>query len=186
MTSPEEDLARSGRRGALAGRAAARFGAVQALYQMALGGHGTEAVIAEFLERRLQVGGGEPEQPDIGQVDEAFFDALVRGVSGETDSLDDMLSAVLADGWPVERLELLLKLILRAGAFELGHWPEVPARVVVSQYVDLAHAFLDDKQTAMVNGVLDQLARSLRPEEFDAGANGSARAGGASRLAARE
>ena len=55
---------------------------------------------------------------------------------------------------------------LHAGAFELGHWPEVPARVAVSQYVDLAHAFLDDKQTAMVNGVLDRLARHLRPEEF--------------------
>ncbi len=185
MTSPEKDLAGSGHRGALSGRAAARFGAVQALYQMALGGHGSEAVIAEFLEHRLQAGGGEPEQPDIGQVDEAFFGALVRSVSGEADSLDDMLSAVLADGWPVERLELLLKLILRAGAFELGHWPEVPARVVVSQYVDLAHAFLDDKQTAMANGVLDQLARSLRPEEFDAGTDGSTRAGGASRPPAR-
>jgi hypothetical protein len=57
-------------------------------------------------------------------------------------------------------------LILAAGAFELGHWPEVPARVVVSQYVDLAHAFLDDRQTALANGVLDTLARHLRPEEF--------------------
>jgi N utilization substance protein B len=173
MTSPEEDLARPGQRGVLAGRTASRLGAVQALYQMALGGQGIETVIDEFLEDRLQAVGGEPEQPDIGQVDEAFFDALVRGVSGEAEPLDDMLSAVLVDGWPVERLELLLKLILRAGAFELGHWPEVPARVVVSQYVDLAHAFLDDKQTAMANGVLDQLARSLRPEEFDGGADAS-------------
>ena len=186
MTSPEEDLAQSGHRGVLAGRAAARFGAVQALYQMALAGHGSDAVIAEFLEHRLQAGGGEPEQPDIGKVDEAFFDALVRGVSGEAESLDDMLSAVLADGWPVERLELLLKLILRAGAFELGHWPEVPARVVVSQYVDLAHAFLDDKQTAMANGVLDQLARSLRLEEFDGGANAPTRPDDAPRRAESE
>lgn len=176
MAAPVKDRAVSGCSGPLAGRAAARLGAVQALYQMAVTGDAAETVVGDFLERRFRVG-SEPDEPEIERVDEAFFEALVHGVDQETEALDNMLAAVLVEGWPVERLEMLLKLILRAGAFELGHWPDVPARVVVSQYVDLAHAFLDDKQTAMANGVLDHLARSLRPEEFEDGAEAADMAG---------
>ena len=123
-------------------------------------------MIDDFLRHRLTGSVQDMEDLDLERVDREFFQDLVRGVAGEAESLDDMLAAVLAEDWPVERLEAILRLILWAGAFELGHWPEVPARVVVSQYVDLAHAFLDDKQTAMTNGVLDRLARHMRPEEF--------------------
>lgn len=158
-------------RPALTGRAAARLAAVQALYQIASTGEDPAAVIEDFLRHRLTGSGRDPEEPDsegldLDKVDAEFFRDLVAGVAKESEDLDDMLSAVLAEDWPVERLARLLKLILSAGAFELGHWPSVPARVAVSQYVDLAHAFLDDRQTAMANGVLDQLARHLRPEEF--------------------
>ena len=160
---------RDSRDGALPGRTAARLAAVQALYQVGVTGQGVPDVIEDFLTHRFR--GPEPneesEQPTLAQADLAFFEDLVRGVASEASDLDDMLTAVLAEGWPVERLESLLKLILRAGTFELGHRPDIPARVVVSQYVDLAHAFLDDKQTAMANGVLDRLARGLRPDEFD-------------------
>ncbi len=166
MTDAGGSSPRPGRPG-LAGRAAARLAAVQALYQMKMTGEGATSVIDDFLEHRLAGSDQETEGLDLGRVDRDFFRDLVHGVARESDSLDDMLTAVLAEGWPVERLERLLRLILGAGAFELGHWPEVPARVVVSQYVDLAHAFLDDKQTAMSNGVLDRLARHLRPEEFE-------------------
>jgi len=134
---------------------------------MKMTGEDATSVIDDFLEHRLGGSDQVTEGLDLGRADRAFFEDLVRGVARESDDLDDMLTAVLAEDWPVERLERLLRLILGAGAFELGHWPEVPARVVVSQYVDLAHAFLDDRQTAMSNGVLDSLARHLRPEEFE-------------------
>ena len=149
------------------GRTAARLAAVQALYQMTMADQDVEPVIDDFLQHRLAEAKQDTEELGLDRVDRDFFRDLVRGVARETESLDDMLTAVLAEDWPVERLEAILKLILRSGAFELGHWPQVPARVVVSQYVDLAHAFLDDRQTAMTNGVLDRLARHMRPEEFE-------------------
>lgn len=148
------------------GRRSARLAAVQALYQMKMADQDVEPVIDDFLRHRLVEAAPDTEDLGLERADRDFFQDLVRGVARETESLDDMLTAVLAEDWPVERLEAILKLILRSGAFELGHWPHVPARVVVSQYVDLAHAFLDDRQTAMTNGVLDRLARHMRPEEF--------------------
>lgn len=148
------------------GRAAARLAAVQALYQMGMTGESAPVVIDDFLRHRLSGAGRDAEAIRLDAPDQEFFRELVAGVARESGPLEDMLTAVLAEDWPVERLESLLRLILCAGAFELGHRPEIPARVAVSQYVDLAHAFLDDRQTAMVNGVLDRLARYLRPEEF--------------------
>jgi N utilization substance protein B len=93
--------------------------------------------------------------------------SLVKGVAAEAASLDDMLAAVLAEDWPVERLETLLRVILRAGAYELGYRPEIPARVAITEYVNLAQAFFHGKEPGMANGVLDRLAHSLRPEEFE-------------------
>ena len=81
--------------------------------------------------------------------------------------LDPMIDAALARGWPLKRIETVLRAILRAGAYELAHRSDVPARVVVSEYVDVAGAFVDEDETGMVNAVLDQLARQLRAAEFD-------------------
>ncbi len=153
-------------RSGLAGRAAARLAAIQALYQMQMTGEDAPSVIADFLGPHSAPAGRSPEGVDLERADRDFFADLVAGIARESESLEDMVSAVIDEDWPVERLESLLRLILLAGAFELGHRPEVPARVVVSQYVDLAHAFLDDRQTALANGVLDSLARHLRLEEF--------------------
>ena len=144
-------------------RRAARLGAVQALYQIAIGGATPEVVCGEFMEQWLDE---EIEGLSLSAADRDLFDRLVMGVSDETENLDNMLTAVLAEDWPVERLEILLKIILRAGTYELGHWQDVPAHVVIPQYVELAHAFYDGKQPSMANGVLDSLARLLRPEEF--------------------
>ena len=158
---------RPGRR--LKGRAASRMMAIQALYQIALSGAASQEVVRDFADDGVIETGDGAGPITLGPVDRDFFATLVEGVGGESEALDNMLAAVLVETWPVERLELVLKLILRAGAYELGHLPAVPARVAVSQYVDLAHAFLDDKQAAMVNGVLDRLAHALRPEAFDRG-----------------
>lgn len=163
---PQPDLAAAAAQApARAGRrSAARLGAVQALYQIGLTGASPELVIEEFLEHRL-----EEELHDLGldDADRALLDQLVRGVSAESENLDDILSAVLAEDWPIERLELLLRVILRAGTYELAFTAEIPARVAITEYLWLAQAFFDGKEPGMANGVLDRLARSLRPDEFE-------------------
>jgi N utilization substance protein B len=79
-----------------------------------------------------------------------------------------MIDAALAGGWPLKRIEALMRALLRAGVYELKHRADVPMRVVISEYVDVAHAFLDKEETGMVNAVLDQLGRRLRTDEADA------------------
>ncbi len=147
-------------------RSAARLAAVQALYQVEMSDTSAEAVLSEFLNHRLEE---ELDGLRLAAADKALFGELVRGVAAEGGELDDMLAAVLDEGWTVERLETLLRIVLRAGAYELSRRPGVPARVVVSEYVDLSDAFFGGKEPGMVNGVLDSLARSLRPEEFAGG-----------------
>lgn len=150
------------------GLSAARLLAVQALYQMTVNQEPAAQVIAEFLKHRVDE---DLEGLKHGAVNRDLMTQLVQGVSEQADTLDDMLAAVLDDDWTVERLEILLLALLRAAAFELSERVEVPARVVVSEYVDLANAFFDGRETAFVNGLLDRLAHILRMEEFgDAGA----------------
>lgn len=157
----------SGQRSRVGPRSAARMAAVQALYQIELSGGLPDAVLREFREHRL------PEVLEglsLGDADRELLDDLVRGVMLEKEPLDDMLSAVLAEDWPIERLENLLKVILRAGTYELAFRLEIPARVTITEYVTLTQTFFDGKEPGMANGVLDGLARGLRPEEFEAGA----------------
>jgi N utilization substance protein B len=145
-------------------RGAARLAAVQALYQIELSGGSPAQILQEFIEHRL---GEAIDGLSLVGADRAFLSELVEGVAAESEALDDMLSAVLAEDWPVERLETLLRVILRAGAYELGYRPEIPARATITQYVNLAQAFFHGKEPGMANGVLDHLAHSLRPEEFE-------------------
>ncbi len=90
-----------------------------------------------------------------------------RGSCVEQRALDPLIDTALAQGWPLKRIEAILRAVLRAGAYELGHRNDVPARVVVSEYVDVANAFVDKDETGMINAVLDQIARQLRAAEFD-------------------
>jgi len=150
---------------------AARLAAVQALYQMSMTGHGADAVVREFRLHRL---GQQIEDANAAAADPAMFAELVRGVSENVDELDDMLAAVLSDELDVDRLETVLKIILRAGVFELSARLDVPAPVAINEYVDVADAFYARKETALVNAVLDRLARSLRPEELEGHPGGSA------------
>lgn len=154
-----------GRPGARGRRTAARLAAVQALYQMELGGATAEAVIREFDRHRL---GQEIDGARYAEADRALFADLVRGVSAERDELDRLLGTALSADWPVDRLEAVLRAVLRAGAYELLRRAEVPPRVVINEYVGVADAFFGDKETGLVNGVLDRLARTLRPAEMGA------------------
>jgi N utilization substance protein B len=147
-------------------RGAARLAAVQALYQMDLAGTGLNEIMAEFEKHWL---GNEVEGVQYQPAEAAYFRDIVGGVVREQTRLDRQIDAVLQSGWPLKRIETVLRAVLRAGAYELACRSDVPARVVTSEYVDVAGAFVDKEETGMVNAVLDQLARQLRAAEFTGG-----------------
>jgi N utilization substance protein B len=146
-------------------RGAARLAAVQALYQMELAGTGLNEILAEFESHWL---GREVEGAQYLPAEAAFFRDVVSGVVREQRVLDPLIDEALQKGWPLKRIEAVLRAVLRAGAYEISHRRDVPARVVVAEYADVASAFVERDETGMVNAVLDQLARKLRAEEFAA------------------
>ena len=144
-------------------RGAARLAAVQALYQMDIAATPLNDILAEFERHWI---GQEVDGSQYLPAEAAFFRSVVKGVLDDQRRLDPLIDNALQNGWPLKRVEALLRAVLRAGVFELSARTDVPARVVVSEYVDVAHAFLDRDETGMVNAVLDQLARQLRTGEF--------------------
>jgi transcription antitermination protein NusB len=150
-------------------RSAARLAAVQALYQMDIAGTSLPDILAEFESHWL---GGDVEGDSYPEAEAAYFHDVVGGVLREQKELDPIVDDALSRGWPLKRVEAVLRAVLRAGAYELVHRSDVPARVVVNEYVDVAGAFLDRDETGMVNAVLDALARRLREAEFQKPAAG--------------
>jgi len=144
-------------------RGAARLAAVQALYQMDIAGTDLNEILAEFESHWL---GGEVEGDKYLPADANLFRGIVRGVVADQRQLDPAIDQALTRGWPLKRVEALVRAVLRAGCFELQSRKDIPARVIVSEYVDVANAFVDRDETGMVNAVLDMLARSSRAEEF--------------------
>jgi transcription antitermination protein NusB len=145
-------------------RGAARLAAVQALYQMDIAGAGLNEILAEFESHWL---GREVEGAQYLPAEAAFFRDVVQGFMREQRRLDPLIDKALSQGWPLKRIETVLRAVLRAGAYELDRRTDVPARAVISEYVGVANAFVDKDETAMVNAVLDQLARQLRAGEFE-------------------
>ena len=145
-------------------RGAARLAAVQALYQMDIAGTDLNDILAEFESHWL---GGEVEGDTYLPAEAAFFRDIVRGVVADQRNLDPAIDQALSKGWPLKRVEALVRAVLRAGAFELTNRKDIPVRVIVSEYVDVANAFVDRDETGMVNAVLDMLARGMRAEDFD-------------------
>ena len=146
-------------------RGAARLAAVQALYQMDVAAKGLNEIFAEFESHWI---GREVEGSQYLPAEAAFFRQIVSGVVEDQRRLDPLLDAVLVKGWPLKRIEALLRAVLRAGVYELDHRRDVPGRVVISEYVDVANAFLEAEETGMVNAVLDDLCRQLRADELQA------------------
>jgi N utilization substance protein B len=142
-------------------RSAARLAAVQALYQMDVAEAGLNEILAQFESHWI---GRELEGEQYLPAEAAFFRDVVSGVVREQRSLDRSIDAALAENWPLKRIEAIMRAVLRAGAYELTHRKDVPPRVVVSEYVDVANAFVDREETGMINAVLDHLARHLRDE----------------------
>ena len=147
-------------------RGAARLAAVQALYQMDIAGAGINDIFAEFESHWL---GNEVEGDTYLPAEAAFFRDVVSGVVRDQKKLDPLIDEALSKGWPLKRIEAILRAVLRAGAYELQHRKDVPGRVVVSEYVDVANAFVDREETGMVNAVLDQIGRHYLGDEFGRG-----------------
>ncbi|MCK0195700.1 transcription antitermination factor NusB [Ancylobacter sp. 6x-1] len=144
-------------------KSAARLNAVQALYQMDVAATPLPDILAQFESYWI---GREIEGEEIAPADLTLFRDIVSGVLREQRNIDPVLDAALVHGWPLKRVETVLRAVLRAGAYELSARPDVPARVVVAEYVNVAAAFLDREETGMVNAVLDGLAREMRAGEF--------------------
>jgi transcription antitermination protein NusB len=145
-------------------RTAARVAVVQALYQMDMAGTDLNNVIDEFVLLRFPRAPGDEAAAGA---DPAFFADLLRGVVRRQRDIDPVVDDQLAQGWRLVRIDAILRAILRAGVFELMERPDVPARVVINEYINVAHSFFSEEEPKVVNGVLDKLARRLRASEFD-------------------
>ena len=138
-------------------RSAARLAAVQALYQHQMEGTGTARLLDEFHQHRLGMSVDEVEELADAEVD--FFDDIVSGTIARRDEIDDHLVAKLAEGWTLARLDKTMLQILRCGTYELLARADVPVPAAISEWVDVAKAFFDDREAKFVNGVLDAVAK---------------------------
>lgn len=140
-------------------RAAARLAAVQALYQNQMEQTPQAQLLDEFHRHRL---GAEIDDDQYAEAEVAFFDDVVKGVLARRDEIDALLSSKLAEGWALARIDRTMLQILRAGAWELMARPDVPTATAINEYLDVAHAFFDARETKFVNGVLDSVAKQVR------------------------
>ena len=156
-------------------RTASRVAAVQALFQSEQGNEAAEAVIDQFVRHRLgerpgaeHEGGGGFEEGRVPDAHVPLFARIVRTAVAEQDRLDLLIAAALPTDWPMARIDPVLRALLRAGGAELSMQDGPPSRVVINEYLDVAHGFFAGEEPRMVNGMLDRLARDLRPAEFEA------------------
>jgi len=141
-----------------AGRRSARLASVQALYQMEVTGGDAETVAQEFVNYRFQ--------DDSALPDEVLFRAIVAGVPHRQGEIDHAIASCLSADWRLQRIDSILRAILRAAAFELVGRSDVPARVVIDEYIEIARRFFGDEECGFVNAVLDRLAHGQRQDEF--------------------
>ena len=139
-------------------RSAARLAAVQALYQQEMEGTPLARLIKEFHDHRL---GATIEDAQYADAEREFFDDIVTGADARRDEIERD-PARLAEGWSLERLDKPMRAILRAGAYELLARADVPVASVITEYVDVAHAFYDKRESGFVNGLLDAIAKEAR------------------------
>lgn len=143
-------------------RGAARLAAVQALYQMDIGGTGVLEVVAEYEEHRL---GQELDGDTYLKADPSWFRSIVAGVVRDQQKIDPVIRASLLESWPLSRIDSTLRAILRAGTFEILDRKDVPVAVIVTEYVEIAQAFFEGEESKIVNAVLDRIAKQVRGEK---------------------
>jgi N utilization substance protein B len=142
-------------------RSAARLAALQALYQLEMTGNAPDEVVQEFIEHRF---GAEGEQAL--RHDQEFFADIVHGVLRHQFEIDRSVARSLASGWTLARIDSILRALLRAATYELVARRDVPAKVVIDEYVELARDFFEGEEPGFVNAVLDRLAHRKRAAEF--------------------
>lgn len=140
-------------------RSAARLAAVQALYQKDMEGTPLPVLLHEFHQHRL---GATIEDVTYAEAEASFFDDIVAGVDARRDEIDGLIAGKLSSGWSLDRLDKPMRQILRAGSYELLARIDVPTATVISEYVDVAHAFYDKREAGFVNGLLDAVAKVVR------------------------
>ena len=151
-------------------RTGARVAAVQALFQSEQSGETAETVAQQFIRHRIGAGEGA-DAFDEGRVPLAhipLFEAILKAAATRAEATDAEIRAHLQRDWTLERLDPVLRALLRAAAAELMSGKEPPARVVINEYLDIVRGFLDEETTRFANGVLDAMAHTLRPQEFGA------------------
>lgn len=147
-------------------RSVARLSAVQALYEMEMTQKGVHDVLAEF--RAFWIGREIDDDLEMKEAETGFFGQIVQGVIKDQHMIDRTIDQALAKGWPLVRIEVVMRAILRAGVFELLLRKDIPPRVSISEYVDVARAFYAEDEPGMINAVLDHVARENRLDELDA------------------
>jgi len=132
------------------------MGAVQALYQMDISGTPSDTVIEEFTDFRF----------DSSNVDVDYFQDIVKGVIQFQDDIDKNIAEHLSEKWSLKRLDMTLRAIMRAGCYEISRRPDVPALVIIDEYVSIASDFFEQSEPAFVNGALEKFAKKIRAAEF--------------------
>ena len=140
-------------------RSAARLAAVQALYQLEMEGTPMAQLLHEFHEHRL---GATIEDVTYARAEVDFFNDVVKGVHARRDEIDAAIAAKLSEGWSIDRLDRPMRQIIRAGTYELLARNDLPAGVIINEYVDVADAFYAKREKGFVNGVLDAIAKAIR------------------------
>lgn len=146
-------------------RTAARFAAVQALYQIETNDEVLLDPVLKGFERHFN--SVDLDGMELGAYDRQLFQAILEGISRVASDLDDMIYGSLSEKWSLARLDSVMRAILRAGAFELSERLDIPAKVTIDEYITLANLFFSGKEPAMVNGTLVTIAETLRPEELN-------------------
>jgi transcription antitermination factor NusB len=154
MTNPDKPAVKPANQ-----RGAARLAAVQALYQMDVGGAGVLEVVAEYEAHRL---GQELDGETYLKADPSWFRSIVSGVVRDQVKIDPVVRSALQNDWPLSRLDSTLRAILRAGTFEILERKDVPVPVIVTEYVEIAQAFFEGEEPKIVNAVLDRIAKQVR------------------------
>jgi N utilization substance protein B len=144
-------------------RSAARLGAVQTLFQMELSEQDVDGAIRDYMDHRS---GAEIDGVQYAEADAKLLDSVVRGAVEHQIAIDGALDKCLPDEWPLHRVDSILRAVFRAAGFELLMRRDIPVRVTVSEYVDVARAFFDGAEVGMANAVLDRLARAARSDDF--------------------
>jgi transcription antitermination protein NusB len=160
-------------------RTVSRMAAVQALYQMDMAGTDVSDVISQFMRAEAaaeEVDGEVPEGREalvnLEGADATFFSEIVKGVVRRQREIDPLVDQQLRTGWRLVRVDSILRAILRGGVFELLERRDVPARVTINEYINIAKAFFEADEPKVVNGVLDRIAHKVRAKEFEAPGEG--------------